>query len=113
MDSDPPTLPETPPSDPDAMDPNPEIENAIVHRPYYPNQQAPHIYLEMPFAAHVDIELFNIIGQKVGTVFNEMVMEGSAEINIRERVRDSLSTGKYIYRISVGDQRMSKSIMVM
>ncbi|WP_435624373.1 DUF1501 domain-containing protein [Flagellimonas sp.] len=113
MDNDPPTLPDTPPSDPDGMDPDATIESAIVHRPYYPNSRAPHIYLEMPFAAHVDIELFNILGQKVGTVFNEMMLEGSAEINIRERMRDSLSTGKYIYRISVGSERMSKSVMIM
>ncbi|MEZ4810185.1 MAG: DUF1501 domain-containing protein [Allomuricauda sp.] len=112
MDSDPPTLPDTPPSD-NGMDPDPDLLDTIVHTPYYPNQRAPHIHLEMPFAAHVDIELFNIIGQKVGTVFNEMMLEGSTEINIRERMRDSLSTGKYIYRISVGDQRMSKSIMIM
>ena len=112
MDSDPPTLPDTPPSD-DAMDPDPELLDTIVHVPYYPNERAPHIHLEMPFAAHVDIELFNILGQKVGTVFNEMMLEGSTEINIRERMRDSLSTGKYIYRISVGDQRMSKSVMIM
>ena len=112
MDSDPPTLPETPPSD-NGMDPDPDLLDNIVHTPYYPNERAPHIHLEMPFAAHVDIELFNIIGQKVGTVFNEMMLEGSTEINIRESMRDSLATGKYIYRISVGDQRMSKSIMIM
>ena len=112
MDNDPPTLPDTPPS-PDGTDPDPELLNTVVHTPYYPTERAPHIHLEMPFAAHVDIELFNILGQKVGTVFNEMMLEGSAEINIRERMRDSLSTGKYIYRISVGDQRMSKSVMIM
>ncbi len=112
MDNDPPTFPETPPSE-DGTDPNPDLLNNIVHTPYYPNERAPHIHLEMPFAAHVDIELFNILGQKVGTVFNEMMMEGSTEINIRERMRDSLSTGKYIYRISVADQRMSKSVMIM
>nr|WP_299343184.1 DUF1501 domain-containing protein [Allomuricauda sp.] len=112
MDNDPPTLPETPPSS-DGMDPGQELESAIVHRPYYPSDRSPHIYLEMPFAAHVDIELFNILGQKVGTVFNEMMLEGSAEINIRERMRDSLSTGKYIYRIQAAGQKMSKSIMIM
>ncbi|AWX44870.1 hypothetical protein HME9304_01875 [Flagellimonas maritima] len=112
MDNDPPTLPETPPS-PDSMEPNPELLNTIVHKPYYPSERNPHIYLEMPVAAHVDIQLYNILGQNVGTVFNEMMMEGSAEINIRERMRDSLSTGKYIYQIQVGDQRMSKSVMIM
>ncbi len=113
MDNDPPTLPDTPPSDPDGMDPETELADAIIHRPYYPSERNPHIYLEMPFAAHVDIQLYNILGQNVGTVFNEMMLEGSAEINIRERMRGSLSTGKYIYRIQVADQKMSKSVMIM
>ncbi|UII77283.1 DUF1501 domain-containing protein [Flagellimonas sp. HMM57] len=112
MDSDSPTLPDTPPSQ-DSLNPDPELLNTIVHKPYYPSERNPHIYLEMPVAAHVDIQLYNILGQNVGTVFNEMMLEGSAEINIRERMRDSLSTGKYIYQIQVGDQRMSKSVMIM
>ncbi len=110
---DPPTLPDTPPSDPDGTNPDPTIENAITHRPFYPTENNPHIYIEMPFAAHVDIQLFNIVGQSVGTVFNEVMLEGSAEINIRERMRGSLATGKYIYRIQVAEQKMSKSVMIM
>ena len=106
----------TPPDQPDSTDPtppNPDLLNAVVHRPYYPTDDNPHIYLELPFSAHVDIQLFNIMGQKVGTVFNEMVMEGSREINIREGVRQNLASGKYIYRILVQDQKMAKSIMVV
>jgi len=109
----------TPPTpvNPDGSDPStapfdPNLMNAIVHKPYYPSDSTPHIYLEMPFSAHVDIQLYNILGQNVGTVFNEMMLEGSTEINIRERLPDHLSTGKYIYRISVQDQKMSKSVMV-
>lgn len=108
---DPPDLPDTPPGD--GTDPNPELGNAVVHRPYYPSDQNPHIYIQMPFSAHLDIQLFNILGQHVGTVFNEMVFEGPIEINIRERVQQRLSTGKYIYRIQVQDQKMSKSVMIM
>lgn len=111
MDNDPPTLPETPPSE--SEDPDPELLNTVVHTPYYPTENAPHIHLEMPFAAHVDIQLYNILGQNVGTVFNEMMLEGSTEINIREQMRDTLSTGKYIYRIQVGEEKMSKSVMIM
>ena len=111
MDNDPPTLPDTPPSQ-DPNDPEVDILDGIAHSPYYPNSRAPHIHLEMPMAAHVDIELFNILGQRVGTIFNEMVLEGATEINIRERMRDTLSTGKYIYRISVAGKKMSKSVMI-
>ncbi|MBT8311342.1 MAG: DUF1501 domain-containing protein, partial [Flavobacteriaceae bacterium] len=107
---DPPTPPT--PEDPVAEDPTPELLEAIVHKPFYPTKDTPHIYLEMPFTAHVDIALYNIIGQKVGTVINEIMAEGSTEINIRERMPNHLSSGKYIYRIQVSDRKMSKSIMV-
>ena len=111
---DPPTLPDTPGDDQDPTDPvDSELADKIIHTPYYPTSNAPHIHLEMPFAAHVDIQLYNIIGQNVGTVFNEMMLEGATEINIRERMSDTLSTGKYIYQIRVGDEKMSKSVMVV
>ncbi len=102
----------TPPT-PIGENPTPELMNAIVHKPFYPTKEAPHIYLEMPFSAHVDIQLYNILGQNLGTVFNEMMMEGSTEINIRERMTLPLATGKYIYRIQVQDQKMSKSVVVV
>ncbi len=103
----------TPPTPDDPNVPtNPELANAVIHRPFYPTQSTPHIYLEMPFTAHVDIQLYNILGQNMGTVFNEMMLEGATEINIRERMPSNLSTGKYIYRITVQDQKLAKSIMV-
>jgi uncharacterized protein (DUF1501 family) len=105
-----PTLPTTEPTEPTPFDP--ELLEAVVHKPFYPTDSTPHIYLEMPFSAHVDIQLYNILGQNVGTVFNEMMFEGSTEINIRERMPGHLSTGKYIYRINVQNQKMSKSVMV-
>ena len=106
--------PPTPPmpEDPVAEDPTPELLEAIVHKPFYPTKSTPHIYLEMPFTAHVDIQLYNILGQNVGTVYNQIMSEGSTEINIRENLPSHLSTGKYIYRIQVSDKKMSKSIMV-
>ncbi|MBD1261495.1 DUF1501 domain-containing protein [Maribacter polysiphoniae] len=105
-----PTLPTTGPTPETPFDP--QLLDAIVHKPFYPTDSTPHIYLEMPFSAHVDIQLYNILGQNVGTVFNEMMFEGSTEINIRERMPSHLSTGKYIYRINVQNQKMSKSVMV-
>lgn len=100
------------PTQPDPTDPNPDLLNAVVHKPFYPTDNAPHIYLEMPFTAHVDIQLYNILGQNVGTIYNEMMTEGPVEINIRERMPEHLSTGKYIYRIQIQDKKMSKSVMV-
>ncbi|MDL5514110.1 DUF1501 domain-containing protein [Arenibacter sp. M-2] len=104
----------TPPTPTDPIEENPsqELINAIVHKPFYPTDSTPHIYLEMPFSAHVDIQLFNIMGQYLGSVFNEIMFEGSVEINVRERLSTYLASGKYIYRIQVQDQKLSKSIMV-
>jgi len=106
-----PVTPPTPPGEEGEVG-SEEIATTIVHKPFYPSEGVPHIYLEMPFTAQVDIQLYNILGQHVGTVFNEMMLEGSTEINIRERMPRQLSTGKYIYRISVQNQKMSKSVMV-
>lgn len=100
------------PTDPTGENPNPELVDAIIHKPFYPTDSTPHIYLEMPFSAHVNIQLFNIMGQYLGSVFNEMMLEGSTEINIREGLPTYLASGKYIYRIQVQNQNLSKSIMV-
>ena len=109
-----PTLPDTSPTEEEAVEPtDPETANRVIHKPYYPTSNAPHIHLELPFTAHVDIQLYNIIGQNVGTVFNEMMLEGSTEINIRERMEETLNTGKYIYQIQVAGERMSKSVMIV
>lgn len=100
------------PEEPVAIDPTPELLNQVVHKPYYPTKENPWIHLELPFASHVDIQLYNIMGQNLGTVFNEMMLQGTVEINIRERMSKHLATGKYIYRIRVQDKKMSKSVMV-
>ena len=107
--------PPTPPTQGGGMDgenPTDAQIDAIVHRPYYPSDSDPYIHVEMPFSAHLDITLFNILGQKVATLFNEMVFEGSLEIDVRSSVPQHLATGKYIYRIGVQDRHLAKSIMV-
>jgi len=111
-----PTIPANPDTpggtDKQPVVPNNEELNAIVHKPYYPSDNNPHIYLEMPVTAHVDIQLFNIIGQNVGTIRNAIMTEGINEINIKDSMPGHLAAGKYIYRIQVQDHKMSKSVMV-
>ncbi len=108
-----PTPPTPPPIvDPTAIDPTPELLEAIVHRPFYPTNKTPHIYLEMPFTAHVDVQLYTIMGHNLGTIYNEIMTQGFIEINIRERISSYLASGKYIYRIRVKDKKMSKSVLI-
>lgn len=110
--SDDPPTPPTPPGEGDGENPTDEMIEAIVHRPYYPSDSSPHIHVEMPFTGHIDVTLYNILGQKVATLFNEMVFAGSLDINVRDSVPRHLATGKYIYRIGVQDRFLAKSIMV-
>jgi uncharacterized protein (DUF1501 family) len=106
------TPPTSPGDNPNTPPPGDPLLDAIVHRPFYPTDSNPHIHVELPFTAHVDITLFNILGQKVATLYNEMMFEGQMDLNIRDRVPHHLATGKYIYRIEVQDRRLAKSIMV-
>ena len=45
-------------------------------------------------------------------LYNEMMFEGSLDLNVQDRVPGQLATGKYIYRFDVQDRKLAKSIMV-
>lgn len=66
----------------------------------------------MKQTAKVTVTLFNIVGQNMGTLANEMMFEGHKKINIRESLQKRLFTGQYIYDIQFAGQRYSKSILV-
>ncbi|WP_378180990.1 DUF1501 domain-containing protein [Aquimarina sp. SS2-1] len=70
------------------------------------------ININNPETTHVDITLFNIIGQKVATLRNEMLLEGQHIINVKESAGNRLSTGQYIYRIETGTGEFSKSLLI-
>lgn len=70
------------------------------------------IKFKNPNTQHIDVKLYNIIGQEVATLKNEMVFPGEHSINVKDEAKTRLSTGQYIYRISVGNQHYSKSIII-
>ncbi|NAS31938.1 DUF1501 domain-containing protein [Flavobacteriaceae bacterium R38] len=85
----------------------------MKHEPYYPNEDKdPFVYFELPFTAHVDIQLYNLLGQRVATIANEMMFAGSKKINIKEKINTRLQTGQYIYSITIQDRKFSKSIII-
>ncbi len=93
--------------------PNPDDDSvSIEHMPIYPNEMEPSIHIELPTAGHVVIHLFNILGQRVGTIFNEMAFQGTHTIPVKERVNTRLSTGQYIYRIEFQGKKYSKSMLI-
>ena len=83
----------------------------FVHVPIYKNDQI-FIEIQMPNTAHVDIKLYDILGNEIGTIANEILFSGRHTINVKSNIRTRLSFGQYIYRISVGGQFYSKSILI-
>ncbi|RAJ18100.1 DUF1501 domain-containing protein [Olleya aquimaris] len=70
------------------------------------------IKFKNPMTQHTVVKLYDILGKEVTTLKNEMLLAGEHEINVKETAQTRLSTGQYIYRISVGQQHYSKSIII-
>lgn len=85
--------------------------DGFFHLATYQNQQT---YLEftLPSPAKIHIELYNIIGQKVGTINNDFLLAGPHKIDIKQAIQKRLFTGQYIYRINYGGKAYSKSILI-
>lgn len=71
-------------------------------------------YIEfiMPTTAKVIVTLYNLLGQKVGIVANEMMLEGPKRFNVRQQLQKRLFTGQYIYQISFSGKQYSKSMLL-
>ncbi|MBQ4818961.1 DUF1501 domain-containing protein [Aquimarina sp. MMG016] len=103
---------------------NPSIPGAgdgLVHNVSYTNSNdsdatndnKPVINIVPNQTAHVNVDLYNIIGQKVATLRNEMMMEGVAySINVKDEAKTRLSTGQYVYLIQTNDTEYSKSLII-
>jgi len=70
------------------------------------------IKIKNPKTQHIDIKLYDIIGKEVATLKNEMLFPGEYSVNVQKTAQTRLYTGQYIYRISVGQQHYSKSILI-
>jgi len=110
-DDDPPMPIDTPPSDDPGSNPGGQITE-ITHGAYYPDQITPHIEFSLPETAAVEVNLYNVIGQKVGTLYSGTASAGSTQLSVRENVNGHLPSGRYIYQIVVNNEKMSKSIII-
>ncbi len=94
---------------------NPNIPTdgeGLTHIPTYSDSQT-FINIVTPQTTHVDVALFNVVGQKVATLANEMLMEGvDMVINVKESANTRLSTGPYVYQIKTNNGDYSKSIII-
>jgi len=83
----------------------------IIHTPTYQSGRT-YIEFELPTDSHVDIQLYNIIGQSLGSVTNEVLCSGSYKIDVKDNIPTRLSTGQYVYRIFSNFKSVSKLIQI-
>ncbi len=70
------------------------------------------IKIKNPNTQHIDIKLYDIIGREIATLKNEVLFPGDYDIDVKKEAQTRLSTGQYIYRISVGNKNYSRSIIL-
>jgi len=78
----------------------------------YPNPFNPSTTIEfdLPKAANVRIEAYNIAGQKIKTLLNKKMLSGRHEVEFNAQ---NLSSGIYFYRIEAGEfQDVKKMILI-
>jgi hypothetical protein len=91
----------------------PDFSNTshLSHVPTYKDNRT-FIEINMQNTAHVEIILFNILGQEVVTLTNEILHPGNHSIDVKARANTRLGYGQYIYRINTQGQFYSKSILI-
>lgn len=78
----------------------------------YPNPFNPttSIQFSIPSSAEVNLTVYNLLGQKVATLVSEKLTAGSHTINFDA---SQLSSGVYLYRLSSGNQIMTKKMTLI
>lgn len=83
----------------------------FIHAGVYKNERT-YVEFIMPNSGHVDIRLYDILGKEIGVLQNEILFPGPHSIDVKATVKTRLTYGQYIYRISMGGQFYSKSILI-
>jgi hypothetical protein len=102
----------------DTDDDTPDIIPESFHLAQnYPNPFNPstNIEFDLPSRAHVTLEIFNVLGQKVRTLIDEdraagpyrVIWDGTDDAN------HSVSTGVYLYRLKTGDLAEVKKMVLL
>ncbi len=89
-----------------------EIPTVYALGQNYPNPFNPStvIKFSIPNSGLVSLKVFNILGQEVATLVNEMKSVGVYEVSFDA---SSLTTGMYIYRIQSGDFTSTKKMLLL
>ncbi len=78
----------------------------------YPNPFNPTTTMQFALtkSGHVSLEVFNILGQHVATLVNEVLSAGTYHVNFDAT---ALSSGVYLYRLTAGDVVQTKKMVLM
>jgi len=101
---------------PDENSETPELDveepKKFGHRAFNDAIHGPSIAIDIDKAMHVDIVLYTILGQRVGTIKNKFMAEGSHTIRVKDISSSEITPGEYIYRVSTMQGVSSKIIMI-
>ena len=78
----------------------------------YPNPFNPSTQIDfsLPESANIQLEIYNILGQKVQTLKNERMAPGYYSITFEA---NSLSSGIYIYQLQMGNKVITKRMLLL
>jgi len=83
----------------------------------YPNPFNPstNVQFDLPAAAHVNLEILNVLGQKVRTLVDEYREAGSYTVvwNGLNDYGGTAASGVYFYRITAGENQAVKKMMML
>ncbi|MFC1725576.1 S8 family serine peptidase [candidate division KSB1 bacterium] len=93
------------------------IPKSLELKQNYPNpfNMSTKIRYNLPSREHVKIEIYNLLGQKVRTLLNNVVLAGTHAANWdgRNETGSRVSSGIYIYRLSAGSFSHSKKMVLL
>jgi len=89
-----------------------ELADRMTLHQNYPNPFNPvtTIRYSVPSEAHVNLMVYDVLGQRVATLVSETVHAGSHEVHF-DATR--LSSGTYIYRLEAGGRSLTQSMMLV
>jgi len=92
-----------------ALDYNPKSFLLFQNHPN-PFNPITRVQFELPYAVHVEIKVFDILGREVTNIINDYLSAGNHSISFDA---SNLSGGIYIYRIRAGSYSESKKMLLL
>jgi photosystem II stability/assembly factor-like uncharacterized protein len=89
-----------------------DIPEGLALNQNYPNPFNPstNISFEVPSYAHIKLEVFNLLGQKVSELVNQPLSTGSYSYRFDA---SGLSSGIYIYRLDTGQASITRKMLLI